>query len=192
LTPGQDPEQTTNDYELIQGLVKGDKAAFEAIVRRYQGSVRSILRRLCGNPEDAEDMGQETFIRVYKSARGFQGRSSLKTWILKIAVNLAIDLNRKTKRTPSFLPMEDSLLRVLSQPSSDNPQVKARVTEKRRFLNRALDLLPVKQRTALLLKITEGLPYKEIAVVMGGTKEAAKANVHLARKRMMALMGEDL
>lgn len=84
------------------------------------------------------------------------------------------------------------MLRLLSQPASDNPHVKAGAREKKRFLNQALSLLPMKQRTALLLKVTEGLPYKEIALVMGGSKEAAKANVHLARKRMMELMGEDL
>jgi len=181
-----------SDQKLVKRFLSGDKSAFDALVLRHELSVRSILYRITGNSEDAKDMAQETFIRAYQNLSKFQERSSMKTWILRIAVNIALDAMRKLKRNPSPLSLSLELTSTVVSPSSEDPQNNLSMKEKGRALTLAMEKLPFKQRSALALKVSEGMKYKEIANVLEISEDAAKANVHLARKRIILLMDDHL
>ena len=85
------------DRDLLPAAVEGDLDAFEALVLRYQSRMVSFARTLLGNPEEAEDLAQEVFVRVFKSLRGFRGQSSFRTWLYTVAVN--VSRTRHDKRT---------------------------------------------------------------------------------------------
>ena len=176
--------QALKDPELVGHILRGDEEAFDLIVMRHQESVRLLLLRLLGNIEDAEEGAQETFLRVYRNLGDFRSDSSLKTWIMKIAVNLALDMQRQRSRRPKAVPMDDALAeRVPAR--CDAPEARLLVEERKQVLARALERLPFKQRASLALKIDEGLGYEAIAGVLNTTPKAVKANVHLARKKLL-------
>ena len=85
------------DQELIKRIAMKDHAAFGSLVEQYQAAVLRICYRILGNQQDAEDVVQEVFIKVYKKAKRFRGKSKISTWLFRIAVNLAIDFRRRQK-----------------------------------------------------------------------------------------------
>lgn len=181
-----------DDLSLVTRCTRGDRAAFGQIVSRYEGVVRAVLYRLVGNVDDAEDLAQETFLRVHGHLGKFRGAASLKTWILRIASNLARDFLRKRKRRPEPLSFDsETLLAVPSAPGSD-PGRALTLQEKTRALAAAIEGLPYKQRAALVMKVIGDMDYEEIAAVLGTTRNSVKANTHLARRKLIALLGETI
>jgi RNA polymerase sigma-70 factor (ECF subfamily) len=147
---------------------------------------------LTGNPEDAEDLAQETFIRVYTHLRAFRGGSSLKTWILKIATNLALDQMRRRHRRPLVRPLETMDTDRLSGAGGQTPLARLSSKERAKALTRALEGLPFQQRAALLLKVQQGMNYEEIAGVLETSANSIKSSIHLARRKLMTMVGEIL
>jgi len=179
-------EESLQDTKLLHLFNKGDETAFDLIVNRYENAVRSVLYRVVGNRDDAEDLSQETFLRVYKFASRFRGKSSLKTWILRIAINLAIDLMKLNKRIPSTVSYDEVLIK--SESKDSNPQERLDLSEKKMALTVGLNKLPPKQRAAIVLKIIEGMTNSEIAETMEISKDAVKANIYYARKQLLLQM----
>lgn len=181
-----------DDQNLIARFNRGGKDAFGALVGRYEGVVRAVLYRLVGNVDDAEDLAQETFIRVHGHLGKFRGDASLKTWILRIASNLARDFHRNRKRQPATQPLDKrSMDGALAAPSAA-PGERLTLQEKTRALATAIESLPYKQRAALVMKIIADMNYREIAAVLGSTPNSVKANAHLARRKLIALLGEEI
>ncbi len=181
-----------SDTELKERFLEGDEKSFDAIVLRYESLVRAILYRLAGNPEDAEDVAQETFLRVYSHLGGFRGEASLKTWILRIATNLARDLQRRRERRPPILPLEEPALKALPGSQGESPPARLSLKEKTRAVAAALDLLPFKQRAALTMKVIGDMSYEEIAAALDTTANSVKSSAHLARKRLLGMLGDRL
>jgi len=186
LSAGQ--EEVT-DSLLVSRFLQGNKLAFDAVGRRRGSLVRGVLFRLVQDVQDAEDLSQETFLKVFRNLETFRGDSSLKTWILKIATHLALDLRRKRKGRPGRVPLEDAAAR---QATSCTAGAALSLKEGEQAMQEALARLPFKQRAALVMKAMEGMRYEEIGQVLGTTAQAVKANIHLARKRMMTLMEDVL
>jgi RNA polymerase sigma-70 factor, ECF subfamily len=180
------------DAALTARFLRGDESAFDAIVRRHEGTVRSILTRLTGNADDGEELAQETFMRVYISLSRFRGKASLRTWILRIATNLARDLLRSRRRKSPPLPLGAAELNALEAPINGGPPAVALFREKSRAVAAALEQLPFKQRAALICKIIGDMGYDEIARVIGSTRNSVKSNIHLGRRRLMAILGDRL
>lgn len=160
---------TLNDNDLILKAQKGEVLALEELIYRYDKMVLRIAMKYTGNSDDAKDIYQEVFIRVYKNLSGFQFKSEFSTWLFRITTNVCISFKRKLNRPDHFsiddennssaisnVPVEDSLL-------PDNAFVNAEFGNK---INKALNTLSPNQKMSFLLKHHEGYKIKEIADLM--------------------------
>ena len=175
------------DAALIQRAQANDRAAFNEIVLRYKSKVYNYISRMTPNANDAEDLTQETFIRAYTSIRSFQSRASLNTWLFRIATNLCIDHSRKVKthaRTTSLSvenEEDDSESQRDIPDASFDPQRLLMNKELGGRLEASLRELPEKLRTVVLLYDIEGLPYEEIAAIVGCPLGTVKSRLFNAR-----------
>ena len=152
-----------------RALTEGDPAAFDALVRETRSALGTFLRRLCPSAHDAEDIVQETYLKVYEHRRRYDGRSSVKTWMYAIALNLLRDRGRR--RGP--LPLQDQGVQM----PVDRRLEKAELADRIRAL---VQSLPDGQREVFTLYRYEGIPYEEIARMLGITVGAVKAQMHHA------------
>ena len=153
----------------------GDPAAFEQIVRVHQQSMWRYLRRLLGDATTAEDVAQETFLRVYRRLPTYGFRSRFSTWVFQIARNAGIDELRSRARA------EDLRRAVVPPPLGGDGPASARVE-----IDAALAALSVRHREALLLVEVLGLPYGEAATVLGVPVGTVKSRVFGARRGVVA------
>ncbi|MBI5971125.1 MAG: RNA polymerase sigma factor [Deltaproteobacteria bacterium] len=174
-----------SDLDLLDRFTAGDVEGFRELVRRYQGAVYGLAYRMTGCREDAEDVCQKTFLKVFLNCAGFERRSSFKTWVYAIAANTAMDRNKERKDSKTA-PLDD----IASIASTDAGP--AEVLENARDitkLRRAVDGLPDRQRAALVLKIYGALKYEEIAEVMKCSVGTVKAHCHGALANLRKVMG---
>ena len=164
----------------------GDLAAFEQVVRQHQQSVWRFLRRLLGDAATAEDVTQETFLRVHRRLPTYRFRSSFTAWVFQIARNAGIDELRARAR-------RDRLPRALATESGGTSTSTGRTGEARVEIDAALATLPVDLREALLLVEVLGLRYTEAASVLSVPVGTVKSRVFTARLRLAAWAraGED-
>jgi RNA polymerase sigma-70 factor (ECF subfamily) len=163
-----------------------DERAFDDLVKRHGAAVRGLLYRLLQHWGDAEDLAQETFVRVYRKMGSFRGDASMRTWIFKIATNLALDAQRKRSRSPSHVSLDAGTFLA----SGTAPDRRLDLEERSEAAAKALEQLPFQQRAALIMKVTEGMKYEEIARVLDTTARSVKSSVHLARRKLMDILGE--
>ncbi|MFH1998853.1 MAG: sigma-70 family RNA polymerase sigma factor [Planctomycetota bacterium] len=177
-----------SDSVVIRRFLEGDSQAFDLLVARYETRVRSLLFRLLWNIDDAEEVTQDTFLRVLENAQQFRAESSFKTWIMKIATNLARDRQRQMKRRPVMKPIDPSSPCETAAGETDSPLDARAGKEERAAMQSALDRLPFLQRAALVMKITQGMRYKEIARALDSTEGSVKASIHEARKKVSTML----
>jgi RNA polymerase sigma-70 factor (ECF subfamily) len=174
------------DPAVIRAAMAGDLSAFEQIVRLHQQSVWRFLRRLLGDAATAEDITQETFLRVHRRLPDYAFRSSFTAWVFRIAHNAGVDELRARAR-------RDRLAPALAASPSTAPATTGRAGEARVELEAALATLPVDLREALLLIEVLGLRYAEAATVLSVPVGTVKSRVFTARMRLAAWAraGED-
>ncbi|MFH0945108.1 MAG: RNA polymerase sigma factor [Planctomycetota bacterium] len=171
------------DAPLVAAARNGDRAALEQLIRRHARAAARLAGRLLGNREDAEDVVQESFTKAYLNLGSFRERATFRTWLLRITLNLATDLLRQRSRRPSPGGLAGQGLE--GPPSgAAGPSRRAETREQIDHLHQALCDLPPRQKTALQLKIYEGLTYEEIAAVLGTTEGAARVYLTLARQSL--------
>ena len=180
-------ESLINDEELIQKIVDRDHQAFKSLVDRYQHLVINVCYNLIGNRQDAEDVAQEVFLQVYKSAQKFRGEAKLSTWLYRIAMNRSLNFIRDNKRfgwlrnLSSLLDGERQRVGEMSAPDSDRPDTALQKKEQNVIVQREIDSLPVKQRAAFVLHTYEGLSYQEIAEVLQLSLSSVESLIHRAK-----------
>ena len=152
--------KATNDFELIKKAMAGNMAAFETIVRKYESMVAKITIPMLGNKNDADDIGQETFIRFYKSMKQFKGDSQLGTYLARIAINLS--LNELKKRSKQWLFTTNNY-NGADIPSVNNEENK----EIRDLVNSSLEALEPKFRSVIVLRHIQGFSTRETANILG-------------------------
>ncbi len=171
------------DAELIARFVGGETAAFETLFARYRDYVYNISYQMVGNADDASDLTQETFFRVWRALPHFQGNSQFSTWLYRIAVNACISELRKRPKTPPISIEDDENLVPLhgmeDQRSAEQTFMRRLAQEKVRDL---VQTLPPDYRTVIVLRHFQELSYQEIADVMKCTVGAIKIKLHRARK----------
>jgi RNA polymerase sigma-70 factor (ECF subfamily) len=168
--------------DLGQRLADGDDDAFTRVVENYSRRVYALCYRILRDQEEAKDMAQEVFVRVYLKRHTFKGRSSLFTWVYRIAVNMCLShLKRQKART---VPLEDvePVLAAKEDGGSD------RASELRSLVTGALENLPPKQRAVFSMRFYEKMSFREIAEAMGTSVGAAKANHHFAVEKLRSLI----
>ncbi len=175
-----DPEAAApeSDAQLAARFCGGDRSAFDLIVLRHQKDVYRLAWRITGDHAEADDLAQETFCRAWQALHGFRGDSSLRTWLMRIAMNLSLNLihsARVTQRDHAVIEDLAEQGRPATVVQAAGPERLMQAQREMR-LRAAIGTLPPRQRSTLLLRAFEGLPYKEIARVMGCTTGTAKAN----------------
>ena len=173
------------DYELVQGILRRDRQAFQYLLDTYQKQVVKTAYYFTGNMEDAEDLSQEIFIEIIGSAESFRHSATLSTWIYRITVNRSLNLIKKNKRREIF----QRLGNLFQDPGNGKHAVEepsGHITnteddERRRLLNHAINSLPENQRIAFILSKYDELPYREICEVMNLSLSSVESLIHRAK-----------
>lgn len=187
----------TKDEELavIRKVQDGDVNAFEDLVAAYEKNVYNLALRMTGNPEDAEDMAQEAFLKAYNSLSAFRGDSKFSVWLYRIVSNVCLDyLRKKNKRGTVSLSVEDDDGEDTQLDLPDLSQSPEEVLEKkltREAVQRGLAALPPDARQILLLREVQGLSYDEIGEVLGLEIGTVKSRIFRARKKLVAFLLQD-
>ena len=187
------------DADLVAEAARGDREAFRDLVERYQRRVLGVVLGMLHDRDAAMDVTQEAFIKAYRSIGSFKGDASFYTWIYRIAVNLAIDWQRREWRrpvaegprgAPGEGPGEDPIDRIGDESPGADPfhatsdlQLRARVRE-------AIDELTPDHKAVILLREVEGLSYDEISRVMQCSKGTVMSRLHYARKKLQKRLQE--
>jgi RNA polymerase sigma-70 factor (ECF subfamily) len=174
---------TTDDKGLITRFKGGDRLAFEEIVLKYQDRIYNLCRYTLHDSGDAQDAAQEVFLKVYGSLKAYRPESSLYTWLYRIAVNTCFDYNKKFRPKPS----DESAVEDLPSAQA-SPERLYQSKEVGRAIEAALQKLPEKLRTAIVLKEIEGLPYDEIAKVIHTSVGTVKSRISRAREELCRLL----
>ncbi len=170
------------DIDLVIRTEAGERDAFDELVRKYQKPLYAMLYRMVSNHEDASDLLQKTFIKAFTGIRLFERRSSFKTWLYQIGINLAKNVYRDRAR---FEQVNIDDIVIKRNPRTLETLIK---NEDRLLLRNALGKLPEKQRLTLLFRIQEAKKFEEIAELMDCSIGTAKANYHHAVQKLKILM----
>lgn len=166
------------DERLLAAVADGDRVAFESLVRLHLDAIHAHLFRLTSSRTDAEDLAQETFLRVWQKAGNYQpGRVKVTTWLHTIAHRLAIDGFRKKRELPAAEDLE------MVDPGADPARLQA-AAEQQRQLNQALGELPERQRAAILLCQVQGFSNAQAAEILGVKVRALESLLARARKAL--------
>ena len=179
------------DASLVEKCRRGDGSAFDELVRRHKDRLYNVVYRFLGSHEDAQDVVQEVFVRAYRSIEGFRGESQVYTWLYRIALNLARNRVRDSKRKgrdkgTSLEALEGAAPGVAGRASSTerNPGSEAMAHELEETLQRVLDELPESCRMAFVLRTVDGLSYEEIAELMECPRGTVKSRLNQARRML--------
>jgi RNA polymerase sigma-70 factor (ECF subfamily) len=183
------------DVRLMLRVRADEPGAFEQLVEQYQHRLVAVMAHLVGNADEAEDLAQEVFLRVYRARQKYRPRSKFSTWLFTIANNLALNALRARQRKPvSPLPVQESgplgprPQEQLVQDPGTGPQQRVQKQELAAVIRRALDGLNERQRMAVVLNKFEDMNYAEIAEVMGLTTKAIKSLLSRARMNLRAAL----
>jgi RNA polymerase sigma-70 factor (ECF subfamily) len=175
-----EPVSSGPDLALMQRIAKGDGDAFADLVRRYTRMLYNVAYRY--NAASAEDLVQESFLRAFQHANTFSGRSKVSSWLYRICVNVCLTaMGRASLQTTDIEEVPES---ELTASINDRPETRAEGRETYKALEEGLALLPAQERMVFILRELQGLAYSEISDVLGMTEQAARTNLHRAKRRL--------
>jgi len=174
------------DQALVERAQRGETAAFDLLVRKYQHKVAKLISRCVRDRAEVEDVAQEAFIRAYRALGGFRGESAFYTWLYRIAVNTAKNYLESLGRRPpgSDIEVEGAELIAAGEPlrESATPERQLLTDEIARTVRQSLEALPEELRTAITLRELEGLSYEEIAEAMDCPIGTVRSRIFRARE----------
>jgi len=189
--------QRSEDDELIRAAQKGDRSAFDSLVRRYDRSVLRLALHMLGNEQDAQDVHQDAFIKAYRHLSNFRFECSFYTWLYRIVTNLCLDQLRRRSRREDPSTVDDGsgesidlLANLTDGRASANP---ARELERKTMsaaIMSALDELTPRERTVFELKHYQGLKLRTIGEMLSTTEETAKNTLFRATRKLRARLAE--
>ena len=178
--------QDDNDQQLVQRVQKGDKAAFDLLVLKYQHRVLKLVSRFVNDAAEAEDVAQEAFLKAYRALPAFRGDSAFYTWLYRIAINTAKNALVSNRRRPVDFDLDlqdpDQYERQARLKEADTPEGVLLTDEIRLVVEKALEQLPEDLRTAIVLRELEGLSYEEIAEAMDCPVGTVRSRIFRARE----------
>ncbi len=180
------------DRELVARCRAGEEAAFDELVRRHRTRAFHIAYPLLANHEDATEVAQDAFVRVYQNIGEFRGDAEFTTWLYQIVVNLARNKRRWWKRRgrQATVSLDDPIEGQMAA-AADGPDVAAMKAEFARSLSTKMAELPEKFREVLLLRNVEGMSYEQIAVMLNCSVGTVKSRIARARDQLREAMSEE-
>lgn len=188
-------QELLNDQELIQKFQQNDADSFELLVKKYEKKVYATAMGIVKDPDDALDVTQETFIKVYKYLGKFRGDSSFSTWLFRIVSNTSIDFIRKRNKDRTHTlsldkPIESDSDEFLLEMKSNDPTPEEVLSGKTKMelIKEAILLLPEEQRVAIVLRDVQGFSYQEIAEMTESNIGTVKSRINRARLTLRDLI----
>jgi len=183
-----DGKPSPSDAELIARCLQKDNSAWELVVGRYKRKVFHIAYKFTGRHDDAEDLTQEIFLKVFRSLEKFNRDADFSTWLSSVARNFCIDHYRASKREKEVL-VEDLVAFDLAPASTgSSPHRALEDRDRRSFLRRGLEALPEKLREAVVLRDLQGLSYQEMADRLGLPEGTVKSRINRGREELSRLL----
>ena len=186
------------DLELVRRVQRGDKGAFDLLVRKYQNKIVSLVERYVRDPSEAQDVAQEAFIKAYRALPNFRGESAFYTWLYRIAINTAknflVAQDRRPPESDVDAAQAEQFNGVLQLQEQGTPERMLLTGEIGRTIVEAMEELPDDLRTAITMRELEGMSYEEIAEAMACPVGTVRSRIFRAReaidKRLQPLLGE--
>jgi RNA polymerase sigma-70 factor (ECF subfamily) len=181
------------EKHLLEKAKNGDVEAFESLVESYQKKAFNIAYRMIGNYDDASDLTQEAFIRIYKSISNFKEQSSLSTWIYRIITNVCLDelRRRKNRNIVSIdegIKLDDSEVKRQIESGAPTPEEMAERNEMKKVVAEAIKTLSDEHRTVILLRDIQGFSYEEIARIVECPEGTVKSRINRARQALKDIL----
>lgn len=180
------PSNLDAEAEWIRAAQAGDRAAFAQLVDRYWDRLYRWLYHLTRDRHAAEDLAQETFLRALAAVKTFRAGSNFRAWVFRIGHNNFVNQKRAERRTKHQLP-DDA-----AEPDAITAESSAEHREVLEVVSRAVADLPSDFRSALLLRVYEGMSFREVAETLGTTEETARWRVFKARQKLMKVLPQEL
>jgi RNA polymerase sigma-70 factor (ECF subfamily) len=179
-----------SDEQLLARLAGGEREALEELFQRYRLLAYRVAHRFLGHEADALDAVQEGFVKALTHLPSFQGRSSFKTWLLRVVSNAALDLGRQRGRREAlsldaYGPQEKEKVQPLAE---EDPAAGLERADLRRLLDEALAMLPEAQRQTFILHADGELSYREVAEVLGISIGTVMSRLYYARQKLRAFL----
>ena len=181
-------EKKQREHELISRARAGDQKAFESLLKQYKSLVYAIMLKMVHNPQEAEDLTQEAFMKAFHAIRAFNEEYAFSTWLMKIATNNCIDFLRKKKlKTYSIdqpIQHKDEEIQIELPASDPTPERQLLTDEQTRIIQQAIEELPPLYRHVILLRHQEEKSYEEIAEILDVPIGTVKARIFRAREML--------
>jgi RNA polymerase sigma-70 factor (ECF subfamily) len=168
-----------DDIQIAKEISLGNQKVFEDFFNQHKLKVMNLCYGMTHNRDSAEDLVQDIFLEIYSSAKYFQGKSKLSTWLYRIAVNKTINYLRKEKIKKFFVNVDDAKHSLQADTRAD---LSLEEKEKINILHKVIDNLPSKQKSAIILFVYDELPQKEIAEIMNCSLASIEVLIHRAKK----------
>ncbi len=176
-----------SDAELIERGLRKDNTAWDQIVARFRRKIFHIAYKFTGKHDEAEDLTQEIFLKVFRSLEKFNRDADFSTWLSSVARNYCIDHYRASKREREVL-VEDLVAFDLAPSSSGNPHRALEERDRSSFVRRGLEMLPEKLREAVVLRDLQGLSYQEMADQLRLPEGTVKSRINRGREELARLL----
>ncbi len=179
-----------DDRSMVEAVLAGEREIYRRLVEKYQRMVFTAISRITGSRPEVEDLAQETFLQAYRSLNRFRGEARFSTWLLRIAVNKAIDFHRR--RGEEKKRLEGYARQLALKPKlEDVPERIVLAREQQERLHRHLARLPLHYRYVLKRHYLDGFTYREMAYETGAPLKTIESRIYRARKMMRALWQEE-
>lgn len=182
-TAGSRPQVSPLDADIIERCLRHDNAAWETVILRYRRKVFHIAYKFTGKHDEAEDLTQEIFLKVFRSLEKFHRDADFSTWLSSVARHYCIDRYRARKRERQVL-VEDLLAFDHAPATSGNPHLALEDRDLRSLLRQGLEQLPPKLREAVVLRDLQGLSYQEMADRLGLPEGTVKSRINRGREEL--------
>lgn len=191
------PSAAVDESQLVDRARRGDMAAYDELVQRYQQRIYATVYHMTSNHEDANDLAQEAFIKAYQALKSFKGGSSFYTWVYRIAVNKTINF-LKQRKNRTHMSLNDLDFNAENDPdlvaltSEKTPRREANLTELQEKLNEAMQQLSEQHRLVVTLHDVQGLSHEEIAAIMECNIGTVRSRLFYARQQLQGYLSDYL
>jgi RNA polymerase sigma-70 factor, ECF subfamily len=185
------------ERELLNKAKKGDVEAFEQLIEGCQKKVFNIALRMIGNYEDASELAQEVFIKIFKSIKNFREDSLFSTWVYKVTTNICIDelrrrKNRKVISLDEEIITQDGSISRQVEDLSPTPQMQVEKKELKKIVNEAIKELSEEHRAMIIMREIQGFSYEEIAQILKCPEGTVKSRINRARNQLRQILKDEM